>query len=63
VMERLPQRERDVLLLSAVEELTAAEIAVVLGKSESSVRSLLFRAREHLQERLGKSIRNKKGGR
>jgi RNA polymerase sigma-70 factor (ECF subfamily) len=59
VMEGLPQRERDVLLLSAVEELSTAEIALVLGRSDSSVRSLMFRAREHLQERLDQ----KKGGR
>ena len=52
-MERLPQRERQVLLLSAVDELTAAEIGSAIGKSESSVRSLLFRARAHLRERLG----------
>jgi len=50
--DRLPQREREVLLLAAIEELTTAEIAAVLKKSESSVRSLLFRARAHLQERL-----------
>jgi RNA polymerase sigma-70 factor (ECF subfamily) len=59
VMERLPQKEREVLLLSAVEELSTVEMAAVLGKSESSVRSLLFRARTHLQERLDKQ----KGGR
>jgi RNA polymerase sigma-70 factor (ECF subfamily) len=41
-----------VLLLSAVDELTAAEIGAVLGRSESSVRSLLFRARTHLRQRL-----------
>jgi RNA polymerase sigma-70 factor, ECF subfamily len=52
-MERLPKRERQALLLSAMEELSTAEIAAVLGKSESSVRSLLFRARAHLRQRLG----------
>ena len=52
-MEGLPQHERQALLLSAMEELSTAEIAVVLGKSESSVRSLLFRARTHLRQRLG----------
>jgi RNA polymerase sigma-70 factor (ECF subfamily) len=51
-VDRLPAREREVLLLAAIEELTTAEIAAVLKKSESSVRSLLFRARTHLQQRL-----------
>ena len=51
-IERLPMKEREVLLLSAMEELSTAEIGAVMGKSESSVRSLLFRARGHLRERL-----------
>ena len=51
-MERLPRREREALLLSAMDELNAAEIGAVLGRSESSVRSLLFRARTHLRQRL-----------
>ncbi len=51
-MEQLPRRERQALLLSAMEELSTAEIAVLLGKSESTIRSLLFRARNHLRERL-----------
>ena len=42
------------LLLSAMDELPTAEIAQVLGKSESSVRALLFRARARLRERLEK---------
>jgi len=51
-IERLPGKEREALLLSAMDELSAAEIAAVLGRSESSVRSLLFRARAHLRQRL-----------
>lgn len=51
-MERLPRAERDVLLLSAVEELGAAEMAEIVGRSESAVRALLFRARTRLRERL-----------
>jgi RNA polymerase sigma-70 factor (ECF subfamily) len=51
-MERLPRHERQALLLSAVDELSTAEIGAVLGRSESSVRSLLFRARTHLRQRL-----------
>jgi RNA polymerase sigma-70 factor (ECF subfamily) len=51
-MERLPRAERDVLLLSVIEELGTAEMAEVLGRSESAVRALLFRARTRLRERL-----------
>ena len=51
-MERLPKNERQALLLSAMDELSTAEIGAILGRSESSVRSLLFRARAHLRQRL-----------
>jgi RNA polymerase sigma-70 factor (ECF subfamily) len=49
---RLPQAERHVLLLCAIEELGTAEIAGVLRRSESAVRALLSRARARLRERL-----------
>jgi RNA polymerase sigma-70 factor (ECF subfamily) len=51
-IERLPKAERHVLLLSAVEELGTAEMAQVVGRSESAIRALLFRARTRLRERL-----------
>ncbi|MGD0801231.1 MAG: sigma-70 family RNA polymerase sigma factor [Terracidiphilus sp.] len=51
-MERLPKAERHVLQLAAVEELGTQEIAELLGRSESAVRALLFRARTRLRERL-----------
>jgi len=51
-MERLPRAERHILLLSVVEELGMAEMAKVVGRSESAVRALLFRARTRLRERL-----------
>jgi RNA polymerase sigma-70 factor (ECF subfamily) len=51
-VERLPDAERHILLLSAVEELGTAEMAQVLGKSESAIRALLFRARTRLRQRL-----------
>lgn len=44
-VQLLPEKERQVLLLSAFEELSSVEIAGVLGITESSVRSRLFRAR------------------
>lgn len=57
-MDRLPSAEKHVLLLSAVEEMNTSEIAGVLGKTESAVRALLFRARARLRERLeGRSER------
>jgi RNA polymerase sigma-70 factor (ECF subfamily) len=51
-VEQLPAKERDVLLLSAFEELTSVEIAAVLDITESSVRSRLFRARNLMAELL-----------
>jgi RNA polymerase sigma-70 factor (ECF subfamily) len=51
-VERLPAKEREVLLLSAFEELTSVEIASVLDITESSVRSRLFRARNLMAELL-----------
>jgi len=44
-VEKLPAKERQVLMLSAFEELNSVEIATVLGITESGVRSRLFRAR------------------
>ena len=51
-MGRLPKQERQALLLSAMDELSTTEIGAVLGRSESSVRSLLYRARTRLRQRL-----------
>ena len=51
-VEKLPTKEREVLLLSAFEELTSVEIAGVLGITESSVRSRLFRARNLMADLL-----------
>lgn len=48
LIDRLPAREREALLLSAVQELTTAEIAAALQTTESSIRSRIFRARREL---------------
>jgi RNA polymerase sigma-70 factor (ECF subfamily) len=53
-LEKLPKAEHHVLLLAAIEELSTKEIAIVMEKSESAVRALLFRARTRLRERLDK---------
>jgi RNA polymerase sigma-70 factor (ECF subfamily) len=51
-VEQLPAKEREVLQLSAFDELSSVEIAAVLNISESSVRSRLFRARNLMAELL-----------
>ena len=51
-IDRLSAKERETLLLSALDELSTPEIAAVLQRSESAVRALLFRARTHLRQRL-----------
>lgn len=56
-IDKLPKKEREVLLLSTIEELGTPEIASVLGRSESAVRAMLFRARTRLRERLDKTER------
>jgi RNA polymerase sigma-70 factor (ECF subfamily) len=52
MIDTLPRKEREVLRLSAMEELGTLEIAAVLRMTESGVRSCLFRARQRLRERL-----------
>lgn len=48
----LPNRQRDAVLLHKFEDLSYAEIAVVLGCSVPALKSLLFRAYAALRQRL-----------
>jgi RNA polymerase sigma-70 factor, ECF subfamily len=50
---RLPGERRQAMVLRFVEELTTAEIAGVLGKSEGSVRVLIHRALKSVAKELG----------
>ena len=52
VMASLPEKLRDPMLLSTVEEMTPADISAVLGISEAAVRSRLFRGRQMIKEKL-----------
>ena len=52
LVDRLPRKEREALLLSAVEELSTVQIAAALGTTESSIRSRIFRARRQLSSLL-----------
>jgi RNA polymerase sigma-70 factor, ECF subfamily len=53
LIDTLPAREREVLLLSAVKELSTVEIALVLQTTDSTIRSRLYRARKALQVLIG----------
>jgi RNA polymerase sigma-70 factor (ECF subfamily) len=53
IIDTLPAREREVFLLSAVNELSAVEIARVLQTTDSTIRSRLYRARKALQVLIG----------
>lgn len=48
LIDQLPAKERQALLLSALEELSTSEIAHICSTTESSVRSRIFRARREL---------------
>src|SRR5580658_3073181 len=52
---QLPEKEQRVLILSAFEELSSVEIAQILGTTESTIRSRLFRARNLLSNVLSHS--------
>lgn len=58
LIDQLPAKERHALLLSALEELSTAEIASICSTTESSIRSRIFRARRELAQLLAKQ-RNK----
>lgn len=51
-VESLPEKQRLAVLLHKYEELDYAEIAAILGCSESALKSLLFRAYEALRAKL-----------
>jgi RNA polymerase sigma-70 factor (ECF subfamily) len=48
----LPEKLRDPLILSTIEEMSPQEVAATLGINEAAVRSRVFRARQILKEKL-----------
>ncbi len=56
-LDELPTKEREVMMLSALDELNSVEIAAVLQTTESAVRSRLFRARGLMAEKMGRGLR------
>jgi RNA polymerase sigma-70 factor, ECF subfamily len=53
IIDTLPAREREVFLLSAVNELSTVEIARALQTTDSTIRSRLYRARKAIQVLIG----------
>jgi len=56
-LRRLPERDRQALLLQAVQELSYGEIAEILDVPVGTVRSTLNRARARMRELLGPDAR------
>lgn len=52
-IDRLPQRQKEVICLFYDQDLTIKQIAAALEISEANVKTTLFRAREHLKMFLG----------
>lgn len=55
----LPEKLRQPLILSTIEEMSPREVAATLGLNEAAVRSRVFRARRILRERLAETIDRK----
>lgn len=61
VMASLPEKLRDPMVLSTVEEMMPADISAVLGINDAAVRSRLFRARQAIKEKLAALLEGSHG--
>ncbi len=52
----LPEKLRQPLILSTIEELSPRDVAATLGVNESAVRSRVFRARQILKEKFAQRV-------
>jgi RNA polymerase sigma-70 factor, ECF subfamily len=59
LIQALPEKLRQPLILSTIEEMSPREVAAVLGIKESAVRSRVFRARKILKEKLAERVGSK----
>jgi RNA polymerase sigma-70 factor, ECF subfamily len=55
----LPEKLRQPLILSTIEEMSPKEVGATLGINEAAVRSRVFRARQILKERLSQLVSRK----
>jgi RNA polymerase sigma-70 factor (ECF subfamily) len=59
LLAALPEKLRQPLILSAIEEMSPREVAATLGINEAAVRSRVFRARQILKEKLAERVDRK----
>jgi RNA polymerase sigma-70 factor (ECF subfamily) len=59
IIAALPEKLRQPLILSTIEEMSPREVAATLGLNEAAVRSRVFRARQILREKLAETIDRK----
>ncbi|HWZ11785.1 MAG TPA: RNA polymerase sigma factor [Acidobacteriaceae bacterium] len=59
MIDALPEELRQVLVLSAIDELNSRQIAATLAMSEGTVRTRLMRARQLLREKLQRTTRGR----
>ena len=52
-IDKLPENQKTAFILAKLEDLSYSEIAEVMKITNSSVESLLFRAKQNLQKLLG----------
>jgi len=59
LIEALPEKLRQPLILSALQEMSPREVAATLEINEAAVRSRVFRARRILREKLTERVERK----
>jgi RNA polymerase sigma-70 factor (ECF subfamily) len=59
LISALPEKLREPLIFSAIEEMSPREVAATLGINEAAVRSRVFRARQILREKLAERMDRK----
>lgn len=59
MIDQLPDKQRTMLVLSVMEQLSYEEISKVMETSVSSVESLIFRARQNLKKTAGNNFKKK----
>lgn len=56
LISALPEKLRAPLILSALQEMSPAEVGATLGINEAAIRSRVFRARQILRQKLASSV-------